>query len=136
MAGAIGGRDITQQFLGNRAVLNGFAIENQCILPKLDRITRFAHDALDETLAIMRRIEDHDVSAPGIVPFGNVPGCKRHFEIISQLVDVNAVAFNDGWLHRARRDVVPIRKRRTDGEQYQRQDQERTDFFDPPMASA
>ena len=82
MADPFGRRQIAQDIRCDGSVLDWLSIEDQSVAAQLDGIARNAHHALDEALAIMRRVKYHDVSSFGFAPFGNAPrfdGMTRSF---------------------------------------------------------
>ena len=63
-----------------------------------------------------------------------MPGGERHLEVVCQFVDEDAVADKNRRLHGTGRHIIPVGERGADGEEYQRQDEQGTDFLPPPMA--
>lgn len=131
---ALRGWNVTQQFLGDGLVCDGRAVEDELIVAEFDGVAGQADDAFDETRAVVRREEHHDVTPLRVAPFGEVPCRERHFEIVGEFVHKDAVAFENGRAHRTARHIVPIRERGADGEEDQRQNQQRADFFAPKLA--
>ena len=72
------------------------------------RVARQTDDSLDEAFAIVGSIEDDDIAALRIGPLRQVPSGERNLEVVSQFVHEDEVTFDDGRLHRAGGDVIPV----------------------------
>ena len=114
----------------------GWPLSTRRVVAQFNRVARQAHHSLHQPRAVARREEDHDVAPLRVAPLGEVAGRERHFQIVSQLVDEHAVAFEDGRLHRAGGHVAPIGQRGADREDDQPDDEPPTDFLAPPVARA
>ena len=58
-----------------------------------------------------------------------MPGRERKFQVIGKLVHEDAIALDDGRLHRAGRDDVPIGQGRSHGKDRDQHDHKRADLF-------
>ena len=91
-----------------RAVSDRLLVDEEAVVAERQTVARESDDPLDQPLAVGRGEQHHDVTALRARPARETPPRERHLEVVRQLVDDDAVPFEDGRLHRARRHVVPV----------------------------
>ena len=122
VAGLIGRFEIAEKRRIERLILGRLAVQQENVIAQFDGVALQTDDTLDQTFAIVRGVKDDHITAMRIVPLCQVPGGERDFEIVSELVDEDAVAFDNGGLHGAGGNIVPIGERRADGEHNEGED--------------
>ena len=103
-----GGGHVAGDVGGEGPIGGRLAVDQELFVGQFNLVAGKPNDALDEAFAISGGEKDDDVAALRIAPFGDVPGCEGNLEIVGELVDEDAVALDDGWVHGAAWDVVPI----------------------------
>jgi len=84
------------------------SIEDKNFVAEFELVAGQPDNPFNETLAVIRRIEHHNISALRVAPLDDMPGGKRDFEIVSELIHIDAVALQNGGFHGTCGHIVPI----------------------------
>ena len=120
------------QVIVQRRVLHFLAVDRQALVFIGDFITGHADHALDIVLRhIFRVLEHHHVAALRIVDFNDALVDDRQTDAISELVNQDQIAHQQGRHHRARRDLEWLVQERAQAEHEGDDGEEAARILDP-----